>query len=188
MTKEQLVDTDYSWLEARVLAWLTVTTPDMEVANTPFGDYIVLPVSPRLTQVRVPGGSIKDCESPATGKRWAEEHWRKSVLECIAPGTLVANKFKMGDRVSKIKGAAWTGNVVGFYSTSLTPIGYAVESETELGSVQIYPEAALSPATFGNPTARIARALEVILSNIPLDQQTANTLRYQLASHRERTK
>ena len=52
-------------------------------------------------------------------------------------------KFKRGDRVTKIKGSQWTGRVVGFYSTELTPIGYAVESETERGSVQIYPEAAM---------------------------------------------
>lgn len=52
-------------------------------------------------------------------------------------------KFKLGDRVTKIKGSCWTGLVVGRYSTSLTPEGYAVESETEVGSVQIYPAAAL---------------------------------------------
>lgn len=52
-------------------------------------------------------------------------------------------KFNIGDRVTKIKGSSWTGRVCGFYSTSLTPAGYAVESETEKGSVQIYPEAAL---------------------------------------------
>lgn len=52
-------------------------------------------------------------------------------------------KFKYNDRVTKIKGSNWTGRVVGFYSASLTPMGYAVESETERGSVQIYPEAAL---------------------------------------------
>lgn len=52
-------------------------------------------------------------------------------------------KFALGDRVTKTKGSSWTGRVVGFYSTSLTPIGYAIESENEPGSVQIYPESAL---------------------------------------------
>lgn len=52
-------------------------------------------------------------------------------------------KFKLGDSVRKTRGSQWKGIVVGFYSTSLTPIGYAVESNTEKGSVQIYPEAAL---------------------------------------------
>lgn len=52
-------------------------------------------------------------------------------------------KFKLGDRVRKVKGSQWHGVVVGTYSTSLTPEGYAVESHTERGSVQIYPAAAL---------------------------------------------
>lgn len=52
-------------------------------------------------------------------------------------------KFALGQRVRKIKGSSWQGRVVGFYSTELTPMGYAVESEREPGSVQIYPEAAL---------------------------------------------
>lgn len=51
--------------------------------------------------------------------------------------------FQLGDRVTKTKGSSWTGRVVGFYSTSLTPEGYAVESENEPGSVQIYPVSAL---------------------------------------------
>lgn len=51
--------------------------------------------------------------------------------------------FKIGDRVRKTKGSRWQGVVVGTYSASLTPEGYAVESETESGSVQIYPVSAL---------------------------------------------
>jgi hypothetical protein len=60
-------------------------------------------------------------------------------------------KYQLGDRVTKTKGSRWTGLVVGFYSTSLTPIGYAVESETERGSVQIYPESALAIAQAQEP-------------------------------------
>lgn len=52
-------------------------------------------------------------------------------------------RFRIGDRVRKTKGSRWQGKVVGTYSTSLTPEGYAVESETEIGSVQIYPVSAL---------------------------------------------
>ena len=52
-------------------------------------------------------------------------------------------KFNLGDTVKKIKGAQWHGKIVGYYSTHLTPEGYAVESSTEKGSVQIYPAAAL---------------------------------------------
>ena len=55
--------------------------------------------------------------------------------------------FRLGDRVTKTKGSSWTGRVVGFYSTSLTPEGYAVESENEPGSVQIYPVGALADAS-----------------------------------------
>lgn len=55
--------------------------------------------------------------------------------------------FAVGDRVTKVKGASWTGRVVGTYSTSFTPEGYAVESENEPGSVQIYPAAAIRALT-----------------------------------------
>jgi dihydrofolate reductase (trimethoprim resistance protein) len=54
-----------------------------------------------------------------------------------------ASYYEIGDRVRKIKGSSWTGRIVGAYQTSLTPEGYAVESENEPGSVQIYPAAAL---------------------------------------------
>lgn len=53
--------------------------------------------------------------------------------------------FQLGDLVRKVKGSQWHGKVVGTYSTDLTPEGYAVESATEKGSVQIYPAAALEP-------------------------------------------
>ncbi len=55
-------------------------------------------------------------------------------------------KFDYGDRVRKTRGGSWQGRVVGFYSASLTERGYAVESERETGSVQIYPEAAIEAA------------------------------------------
>lgn len=52
-------------------------------------------------------------------------------------------KFKWGDKVRKIKGSEWEGIVVGFYTSSITAYGVAVESDSHKGSVQIYPEAAL---------------------------------------------
>ena len=52
-------------------------------------------------------------------------------------------KFNLGDHARKISGSKWQGRIVGTYSTALTPEGYAVESDTETGSVQIYPAAAL---------------------------------------------
>lgn len=52
-------------------------------------------------------------------------------------------KFTLGCAVKKKSGSSWFGLVVGYYSTELTPRGYAVESGAHPGSVQIYPEAAL---------------------------------------------
>jgi hypothetical protein len=52
-------------------------------------------------------------------------------------------KWELGQRLRKIRGSSWQGKVVGYYTTELTPIGYAIESEREPGSVQIYPESAL---------------------------------------------
>jgi dihydrofolate reductase (trimethoprim resistance protein) len=73
--------------------------------------------------------------------------WR--MVDEIAKEIDMATRFtphpaiNIGDRVRKIKGSRWQGRVVGTYSTELTPEGYAVESETERGSVQIYPAAIL---------------------------------------------
>ena len=52
-------------------------------------------------------------------------------------------KFKQGDHVRKKSGSEWQGYIVGWYSTKLTTEGYAVESESHAGSVQIYPANAL---------------------------------------------
>ena len=54
--------------------------------------------------------------------------------------------FRMGDKVRKVRGSQWHGRVVGWYSTELTPEGYAVASDRERGSVQIYPASALELA------------------------------------------
>ena len=51
--------------------------------------------------------------------------------------------YALGDYVMKKSGPEWEGRVVGFYSTQLTPEGYAVESLAHAGSVQIYPVGAL---------------------------------------------
>ena len=56
-------------------------------------------------------------------------------------------KFKFSETVQKIKGSSWHGKIVGWYSTDMTPSGFAVESHFETGSVQIYPEAALTEWT-----------------------------------------
>ena len=51
--------------------------------------------------------------------------------------------LKRGDVVRKKTGSQWQGKIVGEYSTELTPEGYAVESDSHAGSVQIYPAQAL---------------------------------------------
>ena len=56
---------------------------------------------------------------------------------------LAGTTFDIGDLVQKKSGSEWRGIVVGFYSTDLTPEGYAVESSAHAGSVQIYPAKAL---------------------------------------------
>lgn len=80
------------------------------------------------------------------------EHERYLILDAMmgferppaAPiFALGAPTFSLGDRVRKTKGSSWQGVIVGTYSTTLTPEGYAVESEREPGSVQIYPVTAL---------------------------------------------
>ncbi len=60
---------------------------------------------------------------------------------------LSTQKFTIGDHVKKRSGSEWVGHVVGWYSTKLTPEGYAVESESHKGSVQIYPASALELVT-----------------------------------------
>lgn len=52
-------------------------------------------------------------------------------------------KWPIDERVGKKSGSEWTGNIVGYYSTELTPFGIAVESEKHSGSVQIYPTKAM---------------------------------------------
>lgn len=56
---------------------------------------------------------------------------------------LIDPTYKHGETVKKKSGALWRGKIVGWYSTDLTPEGYAVESIFEPGSVQIYPAHAL---------------------------------------------
>ena len=60
-----------------------------------------------------------------------------------AKSTAQTNIFKQGDLVRKKSGSEWQGHIVGWYSTGLTPVGYAVESDSHAGSVQIYPVEAL---------------------------------------------
>jgi len=76
-------------------------------------------------------------------RAWAKEEYQADEILHLVALVLPTRKFALGDRVRKTKGSSWQGRVVGFYATDLTPLGYAVESEREPGSVQIYPENAL---------------------------------------------
>lgn len=80
-------------------------------------------------------------------KRVIEAAQTMNTLKFVVDRTMTIlmgkTNFKIGDPVRKIKGSDWQGKVVGFYSTQLTPIGYAIESFDHPGSVQIYPESAL---------------------------------------------
>lgn len=69
----------------------------------------------------------------------------KGHLACCLCGIQSAQvwKFKFGQKVKKISGSMWHGKVVGFYTTELNNHGYNVESSSEVGSVQNYPEKAL---------------------------------------------
>jgi dihydrofolate reductase (trimethoprim resistance protein) len=106
----------------------------------------------------------------------------EAIGNCPIDGTLLpdlqrqareivyARKFTIGDSVRKTKGSHWHGKVVGMYSTELTPEGYAVESFSERGSVQIYPAAALELAQAAHaPASDDARQIE----DLPPDERLA---------------
>ena len=84
--------------------------------------------------------------TPALAEALAERDARIAQLESALAGfRLPGALYTIGQRLTKRSGASWTGLVVGFYSTTFTPIGYCIESETETSSVQLYPEKALQP-------------------------------------------
>ncbi len=72
----------------------------------------------------------------------------RAVLQILA-GAKPAT-WPRGTIVRKKSGSEWEGAIVGTYSSSITPEGYAVESSTHKGSVQIYPVGALELVTKGN--------------------------------------
>jgi predicted DNA-binding transcriptional regulator AlpA len=81
-------------------------------------------------------------------------------------------RFKVGDLVRKVSGSNWHGTVCGTYSTELTPEGYAVESYTEKGSVQIYPSRALE---LWNPGAVRSPVPETVINNEPVEVLKTHT-------------
>lgn len=80
---------------------------------------------------------------------WTEEHYKDEQPmtdkeKANTPEWPSHFKYQRGDTVRKRgnKGQ-WHGRIVGWYSTEVTPEGYAVESLYERSSVQIYPASAL---------------------------------------------
>lgn len=84
---------------------------------------------------------MTEAKKPELPGMWESADFLGGATDCV-PGAAKPT-FAIGDKVQKIRGSSWRGNVVGRYSTRLTPEGYAVESDTETGSVQIYPASAL---------------------------------------------
>lgn len=73
------------------------------------------------------------------------------AIAALSPASDARERWPLGTRVRKTKGSSWHGRIVGYYSTDLTPVGYAVESEREPGSVQIYPALALERLDHHHP-------------------------------------
>jgi dihydrofolate reductase (trimethoprim resistance protein) len=87
---------------------------------------------------------------PGTTEMWGDAHSIERLYwagfhegQLKSSWTTTHTTFQLGDLVEKRRGSSWHGRIVGWYSTDLTPEGYAVESDHEPGSVQIYPAAAL---------------------------------------------
>lgn len=80
---------------------------------------------------------------------YSRDRWNKPGYVCSEYRdppeywTVLPPLFLPESRLRKKSGSQWQGKVVGWYSTELTPEGYAVESEFHAGSVQIYPASAL---------------------------------------------
>lgn len=97
--------------------------------------------------------AVKGPEGFATWQEAATDERRRRVLAEQRASTIDSGAvpvqyttFRLGQIVKKKSGSEWQGTVVGWYSTKLTPEGYAVESSTHKGSVQIYPATALEAA------------------------------------------
>lgn len=107
----------------------------------------VVPVEPSEKMIAAAWGAWKERHKDRIGPG---PGFVEAITAALTAIEASHGPFKLGDRVRKTKGSSWHGRVVGFYSTSLTPVGYAVESEREPGSVQIYPVSALEPAQEGS--------------------------------------
>lgn len=87
-------------------------------------------------------GNRGDSTEDALANPFVIEKFAALSQQRLDPATW-QDEWPLGLRVTKTKGSSWTGRIVGYYSTHLTPKGVAIESETETGSVQIYPITAI---------------------------------------------
>lgn len=103
-----------------------------------------------MTGVEIPADTLKSRWMACEKERLeivAERNRLAARVKELEARVYIDGPFPCCTRVRKRSGSSWQGRIVGWYSTSLTPIGYAVESEREPGSVQIYPAAALEAVT-----------------------------------------
>lgn len=102
-------------------------------------DRALADVDQRNSFVRSQMDSSK-CDDPASVLAVEVRRLRRA----LGPIATAPIEYSFGRLVAKHRGSEWAGRVCGVYSTAMTNVGYAVESEAHRGSVQIYPAAALS--------------------------------------------
>lgn len=86
-------------------------------------------------------GESRDSDRVVTIIHNVNKTYKEQLLSAFEP----KGKFSEGVKVRKKSGSWWEGKIVGSYSTSQTPEGYAVQliTENDNGPVQIYPAEAL---------------------------------------------
>lgn len=132
----------------RALIWLAGTGLPQDWSNVcraaggwrPSHRHVVKPLIDR--------GLVKSCGGVTVDATPAGLRYVVAALSRMRAGPAPEGaRWQLGDTVAKRRGSSWRGRVVGFYATANTPIGYAVESYYEPGSVQVWPEAALQDWT-----------------------------------------
>lgn len=120
------------------------------------GDYILVK-KPRINRlkakIKLLKAELRDTNRAlTTSVNRSKQDYDNGFIDGFTAARNPGGSFKLGDHVRKISGSQWSGRVVGMYSTTLTPEGYAVESDAHPGSVQIYPVGALERVEVGSET------------------------------------